>query len=45
MPGTGLIEAATNTGKAGLISRMAGGLYYAVRYRNCITSVMERDFG
>ena len=36
--------AATNTGKAGLISRMAGGLYYAVRYRNFIILVIERSF-
>ena len=45
MPGSGFIAAVANTGKTVLTNRMADGLYYAVRYRNCITSVMERDFG
>ena len=41
---SGAHAAAANTVKTGLISRMAGGLYYAVRYRNFITSVIESSF-
>jgi hypothetical protein len=43
---SGFIAAATNTGKTVLKSQTADGLYYAVRYLNCMasaTALPEQD--